>query len=126
MAGEACHSLIRVVLPKPAGAEMSVSGRVSTCANFSVRRKRGTQSGRIGGTNSFVFSSGSRAGILPGWSDSEDASSISHANFHFNLSILNIILPPVSTRQPNEEKSSGERCGNLSFERNSIRCNLEV
>jgi len=51
------HSLSRVVLPKPACAETSVSARSSPVSNSSIKRGRETNSGRMGGTWSFVFNS---------------------------------------------------------------------
>src|SRR5512139_3245032 len=50
----AIHSLTRVVLPKPAGAEMSVSLPSSPSFIRSIRRGRGTRFLRTGGVNNFV------------------------------------------------------------------------
>jgi putative hemolysin len=52
----ACSSQVerRVVLPKPAGAAMSVSGRCMPGWSWFVRRGRGIRSGRTGGMASFV------------------------------------------------------------------------
>jgi hypothetical protein len=48
------HSLTRVVLPNPAGAETSVKLPFSPPASCSSRRGRGTRSGRGGGRYSLV------------------------------------------------------------------------
>ena len=50
----ATHALTSVVLPKPAGAEMSVSLRCSPAFSRSIRRERRTTFGRGGGIYSFV------------------------------------------------------------------------
>ena len=54
----ATHSLSRVVLPKPAGAETRVSLRCSPASSRSIRRGRGTHSDRAGGVYSLVLKSG--------------------------------------------------------------------
>ncbi len=52
------HLLGSMVLPKPAGAEIIVSLRLSPLFNCSIRRGRGTIFGGIKGTWSLVFSNG--------------------------------------------------------------------
>ena len=54
----ATHSLSRVVLPKPAGAETRVSLRCSPASSRPIRRGRGTHSDRAGGIYSLVLKSG--------------------------------------------------------------------
>ncbi len=49
------HSLTKVVLPNPAGAEMRLKGRQASARNRSVKRERGIRSGRVLGICSFVF-----------------------------------------------------------------------
>ncbi len=51
---QASHSLISVVFPKPAGAEMRISLRCSPSLSCLSRRGRLTIAGRSGGTYSFV------------------------------------------------------------------------
>src|SRR5918999_2861021 len=51
------HSLSRVVLPNPAGAEMRVSFRPDSCSSFSVNRGRETSFGRATGGRSLVDTS---------------------------------------------------------------------
>ena len=51
---EARHSLMSVVFPKPAGADISVSGEVSPWFRCAMRWGRGTSVGRGGGKKSFV------------------------------------------------------------------------
>ena len=52
--GSMTHSLISVVFPKPAGAEMKVSFAVSPSFSRSIRRDRGTVLARSGGMYNFV------------------------------------------------------------------------
>lgn len=56
-AASASQSMSRVVLPKPAGAEMTVSLVREEAASASVSRRRGSTSGRSRGTRSFVSTS---------------------------------------------------------------------
>ncbi len=51
------HSTNRVVFPKPAGAETSVSLRPSPRPRSSCKRARSTRFGRVLGTRSVVFNS---------------------------------------------------------------------
>src|ERR671916_3403486 len=51
------HSISRVVLPNPAGAEMRVSFRPDSCSSFSVNRGRETSFGRATGGRSLVDTS---------------------------------------------------------------------
>ena len=54
----AIHSLTSVVLPKPAGAEMSASLRCRPSLSRSIKRGRGTALGRGGGMYSLVAKTG--------------------------------------------------------------------
>ena len=51
------HSLMRVVFPKPAGAETKVSLPLNPAFSLSIKCRRETSSGRTGGMYSFVVSS---------------------------------------------------------------------
>jgi len=51
-----------VVLPKPADAKMSVSGRVKPSCSRALRRGRGTRLARAGGMNNLVLSNGADTG----------------------------------------------------------------
>ena len=62
----ATHPLSSVVLPKPAGAEIRVSLRWMPAFSRSIRRGRGTSSGRTGGIWSLVCKSGVDTCFAPG------------------------------------------------------------
>src|SRR5215217_3887174 len=59
------HSLSKVVLPNPAGAETRVSLRPSLRTRASRKRGRGTSSGRVLGTRTFVVTSASGTADAP-------------------------------------------------------------